>query len=67
MDSFLATPCLFGISCGTGSSHVAEMYRIPILDLNATDYIELYVNQTNGDSQTLYRDTWLAGFKLNGV
>lgn len=35
MDIFLATQCLFGISCGTGSSHIAVMYRKPILDLNA--------------------------------
>ncbi len=35
MDIFLATKCLFAISCGTGSSHIAIMYRKPILDLNA--------------------------------
>ena len=50
-----------------GANFQMDMGFNTILDLNATDYIELYVNQTNGDSQTLYRDTWLAGFKLNGV
>ena len=44
-----------------------DMTFTTILDLSATDYIELYVMQTNGDTQTLYRDTWFAGYKLNGV
>ena len=35
MDIYLAIHCLFGISCGTGSSHISVMYRRPILDLNA--------------------------------
>ena len=35
--------------------------------LAESDYIELYVMQGNGDDQTLYRQTWLAGFKLIGV
>lgn len=35
MDVFLASSCFFGISCGTGSSHVALLNRKPIVDLNA--------------------------------
>ena len=35
MDIFLASYCFFGISCGTGSSHVALLNRRPIVDLNA--------------------------------
>ena len=35
MDIFLASNCYFGISCGTGSSHVAILNRKPIVDLNA--------------------------------
>jgi hypothetical protein len=36
-------------------------------NLVATDYIELYVMQTNGNSQTLYRSSWMCGYKLIGV
>jgi len=35
--------------------------------LAESDYIELYVLQNNGDTQTLYRETWLAGYRLSGV
>ena len=35
MDIYLAIHCLFGISCGTGSSHISVMHRKPMLDLNA--------------------------------
>jgi len=35
MDIFLASKCLFGIECGTGSSGVALLYRKPIVSLNA--------------------------------
>ena len=35
MDVYLASNCFFGISCGTGSSHVALLNRKPIVDLNA--------------------------------
>ena len=35
MDIYLAINCLFGVSCGTGSSHISVMFRKPILDLNA--------------------------------
>ena len=35
MDIYLATHCLFGVSCGTGSSHISVICRKPILDLNA--------------------------------
>ena len=35
LDIFLAARCYFGISCGTGSSGVAYLYRKPMLDLNA--------------------------------
>lgn len=35
MDIFLATYCSFGISCGTGSCHVAYLNRKPMVDLNA--------------------------------
>lgn len=35
MDIFLASNCFFGISCGTGSSHIAILNRKPIVDLNA--------------------------------
>ena len=35
--------------------------------LAESDYIELYVIQNNGDTQTLYRETWLAGYRLIGV
>ena len=35
--------------------------------LAESDYIELYVMQNNGDDQTLYRSTWMAGFRLIGV
>lgn len=35
MDIYLASNCFFGISCGTGSSHVAILNRRPIVDLNA--------------------------------
>ena len=34
MDIFLAINCMFGISCGTGSSGIAVIYRKPLLDLN---------------------------------
>ena len=50
-----------------GANFQMDMTFTTILDLSATDYIELYVMQTNGDTQTLYRDTWFAGYKLNGV
>ena len=50
-----------------GANFQMDMTFTTILDLNATDYIELYVMQTNGDTQTLYRDTWFAGYKLSGV
>ena len=41
MDIFLASRCLFGINCGTGSAGVALLYRKPILDLNANIYLLL--------------------------
>ena len=50
-----------------GSNLDMDMGFSWIGDLAAADYIELYVQQTNGDSQTLYRTTWLAGYKLIGV
>jgi len=50
-----------------GSNLDMDMGFTWIGDLAAADYIELYVQQTNGDSQTLYRTTWLAGYKLIGV
>ena len=50
-----------------GANFQADMGFTWIGDLAAADYIELYVQQTNGDSQTLYRTTWLAGYKLIGV
>tara|TARA_R100000234_G_scaffold117875_1_gene97129 strand:- start:617 stop:1159 length:543 start_codon:yes stop_codon:yes gene_type:complete len=36
-------------------------------DLSAGDYIEYYVNQNNGDNQTLYRESWLSGQRLIGA
>jgi len=50
-----------------GTNLDADIGWTSVLNLNAGDYIELYVMQTNGDTQTLYRETWLAGYKLNGV
>lgn len=50
-----------------GANFQMDMTFTTILNLSATDYIELYVMQTNGDTQTLYRDTWFAGYKLSGV
>lgn len=35
MDIYLASKCLFAIGTGTGAIGVAEIYRKPILDLNA--------------------------------
>ena len=35
MDIYLASKCLFGINCGTGSSTIAQVFRKPMLDLNA--------------------------------
>jgi len=50
-----------------GSNLDMDMGFSWIGDLAATDYIELYAMQTNGDTQTLYRQTWFAGYKLIGV
>ena len=50
-----------------GANFQMDMGFTWIGNLTATDYIELYVMQTNGDSQTLYKDTWFAGYKLIGV
>jgi len=36
-------------------------------DLSAGDYIEYYVNQNNGDNQTLYRESWFSAQRLIGV
>ena len=38
-----------------------------IANLSAGDYIEFYINQNNGDNQTLYRESWLSGHRLIGV
>lgn len=38
MDIFLASKCIYGISCGTGSSGVASLFRKPILSLNGNIY-----------------------------
>ena len=47
MDIFLASKCLFGIECGTGSTGVALLYRKPIVSLNANIF-HLYTNVKKG-------------------
>jgi putative glycosyltransferase (TIGR04372 family) len=49
MDIFLAINCMFGISCGTGSSCVAVVHRKPLLDLNGN----IYQLETNPKSNVL--------------
>ena len=36
-------------------------------DLSATDYIELFCEQTGGSDENIMLGTWLSGFKLTGV
>jgi len=49
MDIFLAINCMFGISCGTGSSAIAVVHRKPLLDLNGN----IYQLETNPKSNVL--------------
>jgi len=50
-----------------GANKSMDMGWTWIGTLEESDYIELYVAQYNGDDQTLYRRTWMAGFRLIGV
>ena len=51
----------------SGTDFLMDMGWTWIGTLAESDYIELYVMQNNGDDQTLYRSTWMAGFRLIGV
>jgi len=50
-----------------GSNRDVDIGWTWVADLSAGDYIEYYVNQNNGDNQTLYRESWLSGQRLIGV
>ena len=56
---------------GSNSSQQVDNSSTIVVNLSASDYIELYVNQNTGGNQTLYGpgngDTSLTGYKLIGV
>ncbi len=68
MDIFLAINCLFGISCGTGSSHVSVMFRKPMLDLNANlHHLMTYMKDSVLLSKHYYSEEKKRNLSLNEI